>query len=92
MSKRSEEAALKAYPKEDGKVWTSPFGKIEFDRNATGRKGFQEGYEQAEKDYTKLKELADNMYSAAQYLTTDASRLRKAMEEYYNYIVYKVKL
>lgn len=50
MSKRAEQAALKAYPKEDGKVWTSPFGMIEFDRNATGRKGFQEGYEQAEKD------------------------------------------
>ena len=40
----------------------------------------------------KLKELADNMYSAAQYLTTDASRLHKAMEEYHNYTVYKVKL
>ena len=50
MSKKSEEAALKAYPKEEGKVWTSAFGKFEFDRNTTGRKGFQEGYEQAEKD------------------------------------------
>ena len=33
----------------------------------------------------RLKQLADNMYSAAQYMTTDASRLKKAMEEYYQF-------
>lgn len=47
---RAEEAALKAYPKEEGKVWTSAFGAFEFDKNAAERKGFEEGYEQAEKD------------------------------------------
>ena len=52
--------------------------------------GFREGYEQAEKDYAKLKELADNMYSAAQYLTTDASRLHKAMEEYHKFVCYEL--
>ena len=48
------------------------------------------GYEQAEKDYAKLKELADNMYSAAQYLTTDASQLHKAMEEYHKFVCYEL--
>ena len=35
----------------------------------------------------KLKKLADAMYNAAQYLTTDASRLHKAMEEYHQFII-----
>ena len=47
---KAEERALEAYPKEEGKVWSSAFGMFEFDRNAAERKGFQQGYEQAEKD------------------------------------------
>lgn len=35
----------------------------------------------------KLKKLADAMYHAAQNLTTDASHLRKAMEEYHQFII-----
>ena len=35
----------------------------------------------------RMKKLADGMYYAAQYLTTDASRLRKAMEEYHRFII-----
>lgn len=35
----------------------------------------------------KLKKLADGMYHAAQYLTTDASHLRKAMDEYQQSII-----
>ena len=35
----------------------------------------------------KLKRLADAMYTAAQNLTTDASHLRKAMEEYHQFII-----
>lgn len=35
----------------------------------------------------KLKKLADAMYHAAQYLTTDASHLRKAMDEYHQFII-----
>ena len=35
----------------------------------------------------KLKKLADAMYYAAQYLTTDASRLHKAMNEYHQFII-----
>ena len=35
----------------------------------------------------KLKKLADAMYNAAQYLTTDASRLHKAMEEYHQFVI-----
>lgn len=35
----------------------------------------------------KLKKLADGMYQAAHYLTTDASHLRKAMDEYHQFII-----
>ena len=35
----------------------------------------------------KLKKLADAMYYAAQHLTTDASRLHKAMDEYHQFII-----
>ena len=35
----------------------------------------------------KLEELADAMYYAAQYLTTDASRLHKAMDKYHQFII-----
>ena len=38
-----------------------------------------------------IKKLADAMYYAAQYLTTDASRLHKAMEEYRKFIIYECK-
>lgn len=48
MSKRSEEAALKAYPYQ--RATHFPDGFQEFDRNAVARTLFQEGYEQAEKD------------------------------------------
>lgn len=37
----------------------------------------------------RLKKLADAMYYAAQYLTTDASGLRKAMEEYHKFIIHE---
>ena len=51
---RAEEAALKAYPQEEGKVWTSAFGTFAFDKNAAERKGFQQGYEQAEKNIISI--------------------------------------
>jgi hypothetical protein len=35
----------------------------------------------------KLRKLADAMYYAAQYLTTDASKLHKAMDEYHQFII-----
>ena len=34
-----------------------------------------------------IKKLADAMYYAAQNLTTDASRLHKAMEDYHQFII-----
>ena len=37
----------------------------------------------------KLKKLADAMYYAAQQMSTDASRLRKAMEEYHQFIIHE---
>ena len=35
----------------------------------------------------RIKKLADAMYTTAQYLSTDASRLRKAMDEYHRFII-----
>lgn len=40
-----------------------------------------------EEKLEKLKKLADAMYYAAQYLTTDASSLRKTMEDYRQFII-----
>ena len=37
----------------------------------------------------RMKELGQAMYDAAQYLTTDASRLRKAMAEWHQFIIYE---
>lgn len=42
-----------------------------------------------EEKLEKLNKLADAMYYAAQYLTTDASRLHKAMDEYHQFIINK---
>lgn len=39
----------------------------------------------------KLKKLADAMYYATQHLTTDASRLHKAMDEYHKFIIHECK-
>ena len=36
-----------------------------------------------------IRRLADAMYYAAQYLTTDASRLHKAMDEYHQFIIHE---
>ena len=38
----------------------------------------------------RMKKLGQAMYDAAQYLTTDASRLRKAMEEWHQFIIYEL--
>ena len=54
MSKRAIEAATKAYPKEEGKVWSSAFGIFEFDKTAPERIAYRQGYEQAEKDIISL--------------------------------------
>ena len=46
-----------------------------------------------EEENAKLKEckrLADAMYNAAFNLTTDASRLRKAMDEYHQFVITKI--
>jgi hypothetical protein len=37
----------------------------------------------------EIKKLADSMYYAAMYLTTDASRLHKAMDEYHKFIIHE---
>lgn len=57
MSKRAEQAALKAYPKEI-KLAYGPLpgasGPCEFDDNLPYRIGFKRGYEQAEKDIISI--------------------------------------
>ena len=40
---------------------------------------------------TKLKQLADAMYEAAQMMSTDASRLREAMNNYRRFVIYELK-
>lgn len=52
---------------------------------------FLEGQKVIKEKLTKLEEMADKMYYAAQYLTTDASKLRKAMRDYWYYVVYELK-
>lgn len=51
------------------------------------RHGIENTLDEVEPKLQKLKKLADAMYTAAQYLTTDASHLRKAMDEYYQFII-----
>ena len=40
-----------------------------------------------EEKLTKIRHLADAMYYEAQNLTTDASRLKKAMRDYRQFII-----
>ena len=40
---------------------------------------------------TKLKQLADAMYEAALNMSTDASRLKKAMRDYRQFVISELK-
>lgn len=51
------------------------------------RHGIENTLTEVEPKQQKLKKLADGMYHAAQYLTTDASHLRKAMDEYHQFVI-----
>lgn len=51
------------------------------------RHGIENTLTEVELKQQKLKKLADGMYHAAQYLTTDASHLRKAMDEYHQFVI-----
>lgn len=62
-----------------------------FNRTPTFIDAIEYGSEAMKEKLTKLEELADKMYYAAQYLTTDASKLRKAMDDYWHYVVYELK-
>ena len=53
------------------------------------RHGIENTLDELEPKQKKLKKLADAMYYAAQQMTTDASRLRKAMEEYNQFIIHE---
>ena len=48
--------------------------------------------EETQEKLTKLRQLADAMYEAAQNLTTDASRLHKAMQDYRQFVIYELKV
>ena len=54
------------------------------------RHGIENTLDEVEPKLSKLKKLADAMYTAAQNLTTDASHLRKAMEEYHQFIINEI--
>ena len=51
------------------------------------RHGIENTLDEVNPKIEKLKKLADAMYYAAQQMSTDASRLRKAMEEYHQFII-----
>ena len=53
------------------------------------RHGIENTLDELEPKQKKLVKLADAMYYAAQQMTTDASRLRKAMEEYHQFIIHE---
>ena len=51
--------------------------------------GIENTLDELEPKQKKLVKLADTMYYAAQQMSTDASRLRKAMEEYHQFIIHE---
>ena len=53
------------------------------------RHGIENTLDELEPKQKKLVKLADAMYYAAQQMSTDASRLRKAMEEYHQFIIHE---
>ena len=54
------------------------------------RHGIENTLDEVNPKIEKLKKLADAMYTAAQNLTTNASNLRKAMEEYHQFIINEI--
>lgn len=61
MSRMSEEATLKAYPKQMRKTIYGGDTCIDDDLYKARRQAFREGYEQAEEDLMKLKEKFDRI-------------------------------
>lgn len=51
------------------------------------RHGIENTLDEVNPEIEKLKKLADAMHTAAETLTTDASHLRKAMEEYHQFVI-----
>ena len=41
--------------------------------------------------FTKIKKLADAMYYSMQNLTTDTTKIREAMNNYRQFIIYELK-
>lgn len=87
MTDKQEETLIKNSQKVAKETATQLLPEIE----RCYRAGAKWGYEQAQKEYAELIRLADAMYQSAQYLTTDASRLHKAMEAYYQYKINRHK-
>ena len=44
-----------------------------------------------EEKLTKIRQLADAMYNSMQNLTTDTTRIREAMNNYRQFVIYELK-
>lgn len=53
------------------------------------RHGIENTLDEVTPQMEKMKRLADAMYYAAQLMSEDASRLRKAMEEYHKFMIFE---
>ena len=53
------------------------------------RHGIENTLDELEPKQNKLVKLEDSKYYSAQQMSTDASRLRKAMEEYHQFIIHE---
>lgn len=80
MSKRSEEAAMKAYPKKE--AWNKN-ATGHYDPNFPRRKAYLQGYEQAEKDTIEraVAWLKDYVKHFEIYDEKGVEEFRKAMED-----------
>lgn len=81
MGKRAEAAALKAYPNDGRKVFHSSFGTFDIDHNAPYRKGYAQGYEQAEKDLALTKEDVRTIFNLVRELQVKYSSTEGCLQE-----------
>lgn len=68
-----------------------PYTKEEYDAVVKTITQLRKEKKETQEKLTKLKHLADAMYETAQNMSTDASRLHKAMQDYKNFIIYELK-
>ena len=90
ISKRSEEAALEAYPK---LLSGSIFGPLPVDLNKACREKYQEGYEQAEKDLALTWEDVQLLDLYAMECQVEESKGRKfnSSQEFFEEVLQRFK-